>query len=177
MFHTRGLQWFLFDNTITRRRLVNGVLQESCLDNILSSNPSFINDVTIVSPLGLSDHMGVLCDIKTKNDRRFLQSERENWGGFSVESISELGSTVNWEYSRDDLSVENMWDELVRKLDIFSQKVPKIKIKCTKNGAVITKSPWDCTALKRKRREKDKCWAVFDNCPNSCNIIRLLRLF
>ena len=32
------------------------------------------------------------------------------------------------------------------------------------------KVPWDNSALKRKRREKDKQWAIFDASPSSVNL-------
>ena len=39
-----------------------------------------------------------------------------------------------------------------------------------KNGEVLKKEPWDCRALKRKRKEKDVAWKTFDNAPISQNL-------
>ena len=63
-----------------------------------------------------------------------------------------------------------MWTELEAKLLSISAEVPKDSIKCFSNGMVISKPPWDCTALKRKRREKDKTWAMFHDNPTNLNL-------
>ena len=63
-----------------------------------------------------------------------------------------------------------MWTELEAKLLSISAEVPKDSIKCFSNGTVISKPPWDCTALKRKRREKDKSWAMFHENPTNLNL-------
>ena len=56
-FHNNGLSWYITEE-VTRRRLVNGILQESTLDQVLSTNQALINQVAVVSPLGKSDHVG-----------------------------------------------------------------------------------------------------------------------
>ena len=50
------------------------------------------------------------------------------------------------------------------------RKVPKSNIKCSKNGDIIAKPPWDCSSLKRKRQQKDTLWRNFDNNPTSENL-------
>ena len=67
-----------------------------------------------------------------------------------------------------------MWDELYEKLMSISSHVPVCELKCSRNGDIITKPPWDCTALKRKRKEKDVAWRNFDNNPNSVNLSHAL---
>ena len=63
-----------------------------------------------------------------------------------------------------------MWDEISSKLSQITDKVPKSKIKCLKNGEIVAKSPWECSALRRKRKEKDKSWLNFDSNPTSVNL-------
>ena len=81
-----------------------------------------------------------------------------------------MGGNIDWGYSSEYLSVEDMWGELYFKLNDIASNAPKVKIKVTSNGKLITKDPWDCTALKRKRRESDAFWAKFDECPTSYNL-------
>ena len=50
-----GLTWHVTDE-ITRRRVVGGVLQESTLDQVISSNDTIVNGFEILSPLGKSDY-------------------------------------------------------------------------------------------------------------------------
>ena len=64
MFKYKNVQWLLDDSYITRRRLVDGVLQESLLDQVLVSTIDITRDLKIVSPLGKNDHLGIVFEIK-----------------------------------------------------------------------------------------------------------------
>ena len=75
-----GLTWHVTDE-ITRRRVVGGVLQESTLDQVISSNDALVNGFEILSPLGKSDHHCVLVDLNitecnSKNDNSFFRSRK-----------------------------------------------------------------------------------------------------
>ena len=65
MFNYKNLTWLLDDSYVTRRRLVDGKLQESLLDQILVSN---IEMSRVVAPIGKSDHMGIIFEIKCNNN-------------------------------------------------------------------------------------------------------------
>ena len=56
LFVQKGLTWHIKDQ-ITRRRLVNGCLQESTLDQLLTSNEHMIEKLELSAPLGRSDHL------------------------------------------------------------------------------------------------------------------------
>ena len=170
LFSQHGLTACINDGTVTRRRLVDGTLQESLLDQVLVSDLNSVVDITTVAPLGKSDHVSILVDLKTRNDINYIKKEKECWSKFSKESILQLGNSINWNYSCDELSSNQMWEELHSKIREISDKVPKSKIKSTKNGEIITKLPWDCSALKRKRKEKDCAWNNFDKEPTSVNL-------
>ena len=150
--------------------MVNGFLQESLLDQVLVSNPNTVDNVETLSPLGKSDHIPILITFKTKNDIKYIKTEKEMWSKFSKDRIIQFGSTINWDYSSDELSSNQMWDEIHTKLLQISSNVPKSKIKCSKNGDIIERLPWDCSSLKRKRTQKDISWRNFDNNPSSENL-------
>ena len=46
-FNELGMKWFLTNET-TRSRLVNGVLQESILDQVLFTNEALVTDVKLL---------------------------------------------------------------------------------------------------------------------------------
>ena len=163
----KGLTPLIKDGIITRRRTVNGFLQESLLDQVLVSNPNSVDNVETLSPLGKSDHIPILVTFKTKNDIMYIKTVKEIWSKFSKDQIIEIGSTINWHYSSDELSSNQMWDEIHSKLMQISSNVPKSKIKCSKNGDVIDRPPWDCSSLKRKQIQKDISWRNFDSNPSS----------
>ena len=170
VFSTKGLSCLLDNGTITRRKMVGNILQESQLDQVLSSNEDIVLSAKTVSPIGKSDHLGVLVDIKLKNNIEYIQMQKQNWSKFSSAAIEFLGDNINWDYSSSQLSSDEMWGELSSKLSSISDHAPKVKLKSTKNGDIISKVPWDCTILKRKRKEKDLAWKVFEDSPLSENL-------
>ena len=88
LFHETNMKWCLNNSHITRRRLLeNGVLQESCLDQVLVPNPALILDFKIISAVGKSDHLGILSNIKVKNDIGYVRSLRPNWAKFDSSTI------------------------------------------------------------------------------------------
>jgi hypothetical protein len=167
---SKGLTPLIEDGTVTRRRMVNGILQESLLDQVLVSNPNTIINTETLSPLGKSDHIPILITLKIKNDINYVKTEKEVWSKFSKQNISDLGSNIHWDYSSEELSSNQMWDELHHKLLEIATKCPKTKIKCSKNGDIITKLPWDCSSLKRDRTQKDAAWRKFDSDATSVNL-------
>ena len=76
-----GLSWHVTDE-ITRTRLVDGVLQESTLDQVISSNDAIVNSFKFLSPLGLSDHKCILVELNASSDSQndFIRKEKVLWG-------------------------------------------------------------------------------------------------
>ena len=167
---SKGLTPLIQDGTITRRRVVNGVLQESLLDQVLVSNKNTVLSAETLSPLGKSDHIPILVTLKTKNNVEYIKNVKEMWSKFSKDQIIQLGNNISWEYSSNELSSNQMWDELSSKLSQISEKVPKTKVKVSKNGDIISKPPWDCSSLKRRRKQKDAFWHNFDDNPTATNL-------
>ena len=166
----KGLTSLISDGTVTRRRMVDGVLQESLLDQILVSNYNVVENVETLSPFGKSDHIPILVTYKIKNNVSYIKTEKQIWSKFSSDQILQLGNGINWEYSSEELSSNQMWEELSGKLSSISGHVPKRKLKCSKNGDIVSKPPWDNSALKRKRKQKDLAWRNFDNNPTPENL-------
>ena len=165
-FHDNGLVWFITDE-VTRRRVANGKLQESTLDQVLSTNEAIINEVNIVAPLGKSDH--VCFDVELNlSHKDTIQNEaakkepRKLWGKISIQEILLKSSGIDWSFSSNVTSSEDMWNELHAKLNLVSDFVPIEK---------ESKSmPWVNSSLKRCRKKTDKCWSIFDGDPNMANL-------
>ena len=154
-----GLSWHITDE-ITRRRVVSGVLQESTLDQVVSSNEAIVNCVKVLAPLGKSDHVSLLVDlnVNSKHKREFTRSTKILWGKVTEADILDFSKDVNWSSSAADLDVESLWKELHSKLLGVKSKVPS----CHVDSKRSRKVPWDDSCLKRFRRDKDKFWALFD---------------
>ena len=166
----KGLSPLVADGTITRRRLVDGTLQESLLDQVLVSNQNTVESVETLSPFGKSDHIPLLVTYKIKNNVTYFKKEKEIWSKFSSAKITQLGSGIDFDYSSEELSSNQMWEELSTKLSSISEHVPKTKLKYSQNGDIISKPPWDNSSLKRKRKQKDLSWRNFDNNPTPANL-------
>ena len=83
MFNYKKLTWLLDDSHVTRRRLVDGKLQESLLDQILVSNIDMSRDFKVVPPIGKSYQMEIIFEIKCNNNKDTVMRVKKNWGKFS----------------------------------------------------------------------------------------------
>ena len=101
-----GLSWHITDE-ITRRRVVSGVLQESTLDQVVSSNEAIVNCVKVLAPLGKSDHVSLLVDlnVNSKHKREFTRSTKIVWGKVTEADILDFSKDVNWSSSAADFDV------------------------------------------------------------------------
>ena len=166
-----GLVWHIYDE-ITRRRLVDGVLQESTLDQIFTSNDAMIEEVSVKSPLGKSDHVCLLAslNISINKESKFVKATKDLWSKMSHECLLESSKNIDWSYSSENLSVEEMWGETHEKLMSITAQVPKISVNKTSDNQSNAWVPWGNSAFKRNRRAKDKQWAVFDSNPTPVNL-------
>ena len=120
----------------------------------------------IVAPLGKSDH--VCLDIELNlcrsgaNDEVSLKEPRKLWGKISLQELLHKSSEIDWSFSEDAISSEEMWTELHAKLEQVSDIVPTVN---------EPKSiPWVNPSLKRCRKKTDKCWSIFDGDPSIENL-------
>ena len=167
LFNIKGLSWY-FTNETTRRRLVKGVLQESLLDQVITTNDAILNSVEILPKLGKSDHVCVKVELGVSL-RESIDTimYKQAWGKVKSTDLSKFSSeNVNWEYSSDDLTVEQMWDELHVKMQSFNAVIPTSAV--YSNGRPV-KLPWGTSKLNRMRIKKDKAWSAFDFEPTLVN--------
>ena len=167
-----GFSWHI-TNEITRRRFVCGELQESTLDQILTSDPDIIDDIIFGPPLGRSDHLTLEIRLKLYDDASYLTSVKYNWSKCDTAKVVYMGQQTDWFYSGVfDNSVDAQSQELLNKiLNIVDNSVPTIKLKTTKEGIPNKKAPWECSKLQHSRKAKDKAWHCFDTSPTHYNLM------
>ena len=71
VFNDSGLTWYVTNETTRRRFLkdtLQDTLQESLLDQVVYTNDALVNGCKIVSPLGKSDHVGILVELVVSPD-------------------------------------------------------------------------------------------------------------
>ena len=162
LFQETGMHWHLPDGSITRQRMYDGKLQESLLDQILTSDPVILNSYEILAPVGKSDHLGILSTIATGNQQGYIRSEKLSWSKLSPETIVQIGASLNWNLNLQHPSVKDIWELISDNIKEITKSAPVVKVKVTKSGTVITKDPWETNGLKRKRREKENAWRSFE---------------
>ncbi|KAL5257413.1 hypothetical protein ACHWQZ_G012381 [Mnemiopsis leidyi] len=169
IFNENGLTWYFTYDT-TRRRLVKETLQESLLDQVLYTNDALVNGCKIVSPLGRSDHVGIMVDlvVSPSADTSVKQKVlKPIWGKVSSEKLLNISiNDIIWDYSSTN-NVQDMWAELHCKLEAVAATVPAASVYLDNRPV---KLPWSSTALKRMRKNKDRAWAEFDIDPSDINL-------
>ena len=165
LFIAKGFSWFV-EEQITRIRKVGNDLQQSTLDQVMSNNESLINSVKLQSPIGKSDHLGLLVELNITCDLGYISSKRKNWYKVNKEFVHAHGTDIDWGYSAAAVGVETMWNELHKKMLSISEQIPETNVKTDKQGNILEKLPWDSSKLVRKRKEKDQAWKAFEDNPN-----------
>ena len=91
-----GFTWHITDE-ITRRRVVSGVLQESTLDQVITSDDAIVNSFELLAPLGKSDHRSILCNLNVNVSNRevFVKSKKILWGKVNSSDIVEIARQRN----------------------------------------------------------------------------------
>ncbi len=162
--HSNGLVWSI-TNEITRRRIVDSLVQESTLDQILCTNDAMISNVNLVAPLGKSDHVSFNIELNVNYGSSVdfnIVKPRKLWGKMQPTELLNCSKDINWSYSSDQLSSCEMWEELLGKFNVISDSVP---VETNPRNM-----PWSNSALKRSRKCKDKMWAQFDANPTTTNL-------
>ena len=141
---------------------------------MLCTNEALINCFEILSGLGKSDHLCVnLClnifDHNQPHQSSFDKHKNYNWNKISYNEILQFSNNISWAYSSNDLTVQNMWNEIHRKLMQLTDKVP-LNVGCNNKVGKDINMPWVTSALKRCRKMKEKMWAVFDMNPTPLNL-------
>ena len=170
LFQETGMHWHLPDGTITRRRLYDGKLQESLIDQILTSDPVILNSYEILAPVGKSDHLGILSTIAAGNQQGYIRSEKIAWSKLSPQSIVQTGSSLRWSLDVQNPSVNDIWELISGNIKAITKTAPVVKVKVAQSGSVLTKDPWETIGLKRKRRDKEKAWRAFEAQPTNNNL-------
>ena len=160
-----GLTWLLTDE-ITRRRAFGTTIQESLLDQLFVTNDAMVSDHKIVSPLGKSDHVVLNVELSMYSPgvllpRTECHKTARSWGKVTPKDLQEFSNVINWEYSSESLSVNEMWQEIHEKLISVTENVPERKVK---------RMPWANSSLKRARKVKDRAWQSFDSDPTPLNM-------
>ena len=167
-FNELGMKWFLTNET-TRRRLVNGVLQESILDQVLFTNEALVTDVKLLSSFGKSDHISMKIELGVSIGKEPPPEtnviKKPNWSKVSVNDILDYSyNNIDWYSTSRSLCSQEVWDQLYDNLCKFNEIVPIMQCGSSKRPL---SPPWNNTSLKRMRRNKDRAWNSFRENPTS----------
>ena len=170
VFNQLGLRWSLI-NEITRHRMVKGVLQESLLDQVLHTNEALVSSVKLLSSLGKSDHLSMKIELGISLSKPInlnkVAIKKPTWSKISFDEILKFSlDNIDWNYSKNNLCSEEMWNELQGKLNTITSIVPVSRFDSCNRPLNL---PWSNSSLKRKRKNKDKAWNDFNDNPTMEN--------
>ena len=170
-FNELGMKWFLTNET-TRRKLVNGVLQESIVDQVLFTNEALVTDVKLLSSFGKSDHVSMKIELGVSLGKEPPPEtsviKKPNWSKVSVNDILDYSyNNIDWYPTSRSLCSQEVWDQLYDNLCKFNEIVPIMR--CDSSNRPLS-PPWNNTSLKRMRRNKDHAWNSFRENPTSENL-------
>ena len=122
---------------------MSGVLQESTLDQVITSDDAIVNSFELLAPLGRSDHRSILCNlnVNVSNKEVFVESKKILWGKVNSSEIEEIARrrNINWDYSPAATDDGNaIWQEVKSKLGIVTDNVPSCEVDSAKGRRV----PW-----------------------------------
>ena len=148
-FNELGMKWFLTNET-TRRRFVNGVLQESILDQVLFTNEALVTDVKLLSSFGKSDHVSMKIELSVSLGKEPPPEssiiKKPNWSKVSVNDILDYSyNNIDWYRSSRFLCSQEIWDQLYNNLCKFNEIVPIMRCDCSNRPL---SPPWNNTPLK-----------------------------
>ena len=171
LFNELGMKWFLTNET-TRRRLVNGVLQENILDQVLYTNEALVIEVKLLASFGKSDHISMQIELGVSLGEELLPEinviKKLNWSKVSITDILNYSyETIDWDSSSGSLNVEEIWNQLHGKLCTITKIAPIMR--CDANNRPLN-PPWSNTSLKRMRRNKDRAWNSLRENPTTENL-------
>ena len=164
------MKWFLTNET--RRRLVNGVVQESILDLVLFTNEALVTDVKLLSSFGKSDHVSMKIELGVSLGKEPPPEtsviKKPNWSKVSVNDILDYSyNNIDWYPTSRSLCSQEVWDQLYDNLCKFNEIVPIMQ--CDSSNRPLS-PPWNNTSLKRMRCNKDRAWNSYKEDPTSENL-------
>ena len=171
LFNELGMKWFLTNET-TRRRLVNGVLQESILDQVLFTNEALVTDVKLLASFGKSDHISMKIELGVSLSKelspRTIVIKKPNWSKVSINDILDYSyKNIDWDSTLVSSNAEESWNQVYNNLCQFNKIAPIMR--CDSSNRPLN-SPWNNSALKRIRRSKDRAWNCFRDNPTTENL-------
>ena len=166
----------VFANDITRRRLVNGALQQSSLDQIFCNQDNLITHIDKSAPLGKSDHicLNLTLNVSIENIAANVQENvvlktKRLWSKVDLNDIYNFSTAIDWSMHLAEPGSDGWWDVIFNKLLSIVDRVPSCTQKFDKNGTPLLSHPWDNSKLIWYRKEKDKAWQNFNVNPSLRN--------
>lgn len=168
-FRSNGLYWMLDNSTFSRCRFVKDTLQTSNLDQILTSDTNIFKYMCLTPPLGKSDHLGILGVFNIKTNPEMLTLNKLCWGKVKTSELSNHGNNTDWYMNVENADTEQIFADLSSKLQMITDKVPKVVTRLTKNGDIVRREPFITANLRKAKTKLNKMWRVYYNNPSLTN--------
>ena len=144
---------------------LRGTDKPSCLDWVLTENEDCVQDKSVCSPLGLSDHslISVTYQCITEKDDSD-DTKRYSFFNGNYQSMREDFNNIEWDKELENSNTQQAWDTIHNKLTgLIERHVPKKKFTHSK------KPPWYGREVGNLSNKKRKSWHNYKKnpCPES----------
>jgi len=127
-------------------------LKGNILDVVLSNNPEKVSEVTDQGRVGRSDHVMLQVEVRDFQGREEEKDMVKNGNRADWQKIREGIEATDWPRDEDDITTEETWDMLRRRLDeLLEQHVPKTRFR-------KRVSEWMTRDLLQDIRRKRRLW-------------------
>ena len=136
----------------------------SCLDLVISSNETYVNNVEVLCPIGKADHSVLTWDFQMSNERKCEKDIfRFDYKAADYNKLCQLLAEKDWNIVTNATDVNVAWDFFQNCInDVVNECVPLVKIN---NGQKIN-PPWFNAGVKRSVRRKYFAWKRYQECKN-----------
>ena len=144
----------------------------STLDYVFIDEENLIDDIQFEAPLGKSDHVVLQWDLQLQvQERKSIENKLDFWKG-NYDKISSELSSINWNTSFENKSVEEMWTYLKQRIE--SLVVEHVPLKQERRAK---KKHWITKATLKQIKKRNMLWKKYRQFPSGKNFekYRLIR--
>ena len=118
----------LVQNCFLTQHVLEPTRGDNVLDLILSSNKELVDNVTVVEPLGTSDHSQIHFNLTVKTGSRYSKQRKRDFKKGDYVQMRSYLENMKWAEILENKTAEQCWESLKSEFDYMIQKfIPNTK--------------------------------------------------
>ena len=112
----------LVQNCFLTQHVLEPTRGDNVLDLILSSNKELVDNVTVVEPLGTSDHSQIHFNLTVKTGSRYSKQRKRDFKKGDYVQMRSYLENMKWAEILENKTAEQCWESLKSEFDYMIQK-------------------------------------------------------